>query len=231
MIDDVRHTPPATGEFRGEPTYERDGMTLRCARWYQDYNSFTDVRAYAPLGVREGDVVLDLGANIGAYPLRVALPDGAARVVCIEPQEDNYALLAWNTRDRPEVETRPVGVSSIGGPVPLFLSTRSGMGHSTYVRRGRDVVMMDTVTLDSLLDEIRPDLVKVDVEGAEYELALDALPSFVRGFAIELHFLGKAVHLAAARALVASVEAAGFRALRPVNVSGSNWNPVAVFLR
>jgi FkbM family methyltransferase len=231
MLDDRTHTPPATGEFDGEPTYERDGLTLRCARWYQDYNAVKDVRAYARLPIEPGDTVLDLGASIGAFPMLVALPAGASRVVCVEPEPRNYALLVHNTRNAGEVETRPVGVSWLGGPVPLYLSTASGMGHSTFVRRGREAIEMQTVTLASLLDELRPAIVKVDVEGAEYGLGLDELPPYVRGLAVEFHYLGSPKHRSSAQALVPRIEASGLRAQRPVNVSGSNWNPTAVFER
>ena len=47
---------------------------------------------------------------------------------------------------------------------------------------------MEALPLDRLLEEVRPDRVKMDVEGAEYDCLLTcALPPCVRALVMEVH--------------------------------------------
>ena len=56
-------------------------------------------------GVQKGDVVLDVGANIGAYT-REALDEGASVVIAIEPGPENVACLRRNFKR--EIEEKRV---------------------------------------------------------------------------------------------------------------------------
>ena len=61
----------------------------------------TDEKEYALLDsfLQPGDWVLDLGANVGHYTMRMSeLVGHSGRVIAVEPMPDTFALLAANTR-------------------------------------------------------------------------------------------------------------------------------------
>ena len=93
----------------GQPEAETNGGAHDLARllhhydpaqvWYQLEEIVGD-RTYLRHGiqVREGDVVLDVGANVGVAALFFALECGAGRVHSFEPVAPLFELLRPNTR-------------------------------------------------------------------------------------------------------------------------------------
>jgi FkbM family methyltransferase len=135
-----------------------------------------------------GHVVLDIGAHKGYYAAR-ALGQGAAAVVCFEPESQNFAHLrmaqrAWQGGGRWEIRQQAVGGRA--GRVQLYRSQES-WSHSLYAdlvvspERG-DVVSeeVEMVTLSSILTHVAaehpnvPILLKVNVEGAAADVILGA---------------------------------------------------------
>src|SRR5262249_518253 len=98
----VRPAPAAPAEpvlVRGQRMYlhdpARDRWVSRPLLLGQPYEPYeTDL----VLGLaREGDVVVDLGANLASYPLLLARQVGpSGKVFAFEPDPDNFALLARN---------------------------------------------------------------------------------------------------------------------------------------
>jgi FkbM family methyltransferase len=120
-------------------------------------------------------VVLDLGSHIGTSLLyfRAAYPD--ARIIGIEPDPEAFKLLEQNAAPL-DVEIHRLAVAATDGPVSLFgtgepwFSTLYGTGEPKSV---------DGRSLDSLFQQLglpRVDLLKVDIEEAEY----DAFRAFQR---------------------------------------------------
>jgi FkbM family methyltransferase len=125
--------------------------------------------------VRAGDVVWDVGANIGYLALVAARIVGpAGRVVAIEPDAQCAAAIRRNARlnDLAGVEVVEAAAASDTGTADLVvvrdrLWTRLasvGDHHDSEQR-----VAVATVALDDL-DAPPPALVKIDVEGAELEV-------------------------------------------------------------
>lgn len=139
--------------------------------------------------VSSGDVVLDIGGHVGTFGAW-ALDAGAKRVVSIEPELSNYAILAHNAARDDRWETRQVAVASETGT-----TTIGGRGvNASVLTQTLPQVEVNTVTLVSLLEEIRPTSLKMDIEGAEYHCltdeALDELTTVER-LAMEWHFQKK----------------------------------------
>lgn len=122
----------------------------------------------------EGETVLDLGANIGAFTVWAALC-GAHRVAAVEPDFDNVArMLLHLARNRvahglvgevgaPQVVVHPAAVWSRHGVVPFRAEGARGR---VEMGGGYDV---DAVTLDELVAAYgHVGVVKMDVEGAEW---------------------------------------------------------------
>lgn len=111
-----------------------------------------------------GSVVVDVGAFVGLFSMKAAV--FAGRVVAIEPSVANYRTLEHNiTRNRfGNVELwRAALWSSAGTSFLIDSGTRSHLS-----REGGYAVV--TTTLEEVVRRVgRVDLLKMDIEGAEYE--------------------------------------------------------------
>jgi FkbM family methyltransferase len=165
------------------------------------------------------DVLLDLGANIGA----------ASR----EPEPGNFSMLMRNVDSRYTgrsvlYNAAVVGDAYEGHTIPLLVSPGKNQGaHSTLVseRSRRDAIEVTAVKMRELLRDHSPTLLKIDIEGAEYQIAdeLCSLPDYVRAFTIEHHARGtKHVELAK------RIEASGFGAVWESGSLGSSRTRLCV---
>jgi FkbM family methyltransferase len=150
-----------------EPADVQTAWVVFCADSYR-------VRSLPPT-----PVVLDLGANIGAFTVLAARVLGAQRVVALEPVGATYERLCENVtlnglQDR--VTALRLGLAGRGGTRTIQLGTASAHA-SLYYRgdtrfeSGRQEEIAVT-TLDDLLarlDAPEIDVCKLDCEGAEYE--------------------------------------------------------------
>jgi FkbM family methyltransferase len=123
--------------------------------------------------VRPGDVVLDLGANVGYHTLLLARAVGpSGRVYAFEPDADNFALLADNVQRHGyhNVVLVDRAVSDTTGVARLFRSSdNSGDHRLAPAAEGRSDVQVETVRLDDFFanQDIRVRVVKMDIQGAE----------------------------------------------------------------
>jgi FkbM family methyltransferase len=127
--------------------------------------------------VRKGNVVLDLGANVGYYSLLAAqLVGKEGKVYSFEPEPNNFSVLLKNIELNSYDNIVPVqkAVSDTSGKITLFLHNRDTGAHTIYQpepgeHHFAESVEVETVVLDEFLDgkEKHVDIVKVDVEGAE----------------------------------------------------------------
>lgn len=153
---------------------------------------------YAPLKDLEGVVsILDLGANCGmssTYLLR-AFP--GARVVAVEPDEDNFGLLRCNLERFKDRATCVRGaVWNTCCSLRISNSTFRGGGASARqvgpVRSGDETLVSgyDVPALMAMAGFERVSLLKVDIEGAEVMLFDESSASWIDridNIAIELH--------------------------------------------
>lgn len=155
-----------------------------------------------------GDLFVDIGANKGYYSL--LLRNNFRRIIAFEPAKSSYEELINNiTRFQATDKIAPIkkAVSDRDGQRILYL-TRYGKYHGFVAEQlvadsgiaekgGGEVVEsqeVDTVSLGSYFaNEKLIDLVKVDVEGAEWDVLKGAEPiiSKIKRWIIELHDLGR----------------------------------------
>lgn len=126
--------------------------------------------------VRPGMTVLDVGGNLGLYTLllsRLVGPTG--RIVTFEPDPDLFALLKHNCELNvcTNVEMHNVALGRQRDRLKLRRMILNS-GDNTLAAGGRGLfrreVDIDVVALDEFLPGLRPDLVKVDVQGWELEV-------------------------------------------------------------
>ncbi len=120
--------------------------------------------------VQPGSVVYDIGANVGYFSLLAATlagPEG--RVIAFEPLPRNILYLHQHIQinNLENIEVIEAAVSDRNGQAYFNLGASNAMGHLSA--EGELKVQM--VALDAMLAEgklIPPDVMKIDVEGAEY---------------------------------------------------------------
>lgn len=123
--------------------------------------------------VNEGDVVLDLGANIGYYAVLFAKRVGkGGRVFAFEPDPRNLPVLRKNVEANgyKNVTVVEKAVSDRNGKLKLFLTGTSDSNSIYEFSKGLPSVEVETVSLDEFFREYggKVDIVKMDIQGAEY---------------------------------------------------------------
>jgi len=129
------------------------------------------------IGRRSWDCVLDLGANVGFFSALVA--PRAQRVVAYEPLRADWNLLRRNTEHFAHVEAVHAGVAAERGTLRLDPAT----GTASSIGSGETVATtpLDEVFATHAIEHC--DLLKVDVEGMEYEILHAASPDVMNRIA------------------------------------------------
>lgn len=146
--------------------YTHDNIIGLSIRMYGEYTE-QEVQLLKHFLDRETSVVYDIGGNIGYHTLAFSLH--SKTVHSFEPNNDNYTLLVRNTVHRKNVINHNVAVSDTDGRgfINTFNKNTSGnYGECKLSNEGQDT---ELVKIDSL-DIEKPDLIKIDVEGHEYQV-------------------------------------------------------------
>ena len=155
-----------------------------------------------------GDLFLDIGANMGMYTL--GLSRNFKYVIGYEPNPTMFELLKQNTSKRKNVSLKRIALSDEDGKTMLFLDETPGRSNGSadtilpffdYAPASRPEAakktyhtdkgtMVETRALDSLFQGMI-DLVKIDVEGAEFLVLKGAVKllhkHLIRHIIVELH--------------------------------------------
>lgn len=127
--------------------------------------------------IKEGDAVLDIGANIGYYVLVESQLVGKSGVVyAVEPVLSNFKLLAKNVQlnNLSNVSIFQFAFGDKNGKSEIYLSDKANLCAVNKDAVGGDVLgvqEVDMLTVDEFVkDKRQPRLVRMDVEGYEYEI-------------------------------------------------------------
>jgi FkbM family methyltransferase len=136
--------------------------------------------------VESDSTVLDIGANQGLYA-RTMLSRGA-RVYAFEPNPEMAQTLSRNLRN-PRLEVVQKAIADRIGTVDFHIDLRPGVGAvASSVHRLDDLegvtkqITVECTTVDAFCSErrIRPQFIKVDVEGGEREVFAGARETIAR---------------------------------------------------
>lgn len=129
-------------------------------------------------------VVFDVGANIGAFSLAVHLRWPQALITAFEPSPRNFALLQKNA---PFAQCEQKAVAGTNGVVHI----QSAGTHTALKLVESGGIEVEAVSLQEALRDVPVvDLLKVDIEGAEYEVFAHVTPETlakVKNILMEVH--------------------------------------------
>ena len=130
-----------------------------------------DIYRAEGVGVRRGDVVLDCGAQLGAFT-RPALAAGAALVVAIDVSPRNIVCLsktfAAEVR-KGRVKIYPKGVWNKDDILELYEDGQT-IGDTVVLHKQSKGTKVPLTTIDRIVEELAlpsVDFIKMDIEGAE----------------------------------------------------------------
>jgi FkbM family methyltransferase len=146
-----------------------------------------------------GNVVLDIGANIGYYTLVFAsLVGDEGKIYAFEPEPGLFKLLETNIElnKYSNIEAVQKAVAKEDGIAQLFLDEFSSVDHRVFdAQDGRKSITVETIKLDSFLSERVHgiDVIKMDIQGAEIDalLGMDELIRSNRDLSLFVEFWPK----------------------------------------
>lgn len=126
--------------------------------------------------IRDCKCFFDIGANCGIYTVMGCAENPALRVVAFEPTPRVYAALTRNVAENgfsARVSCMNMALGDSNGTVPFHQaedSTMSSLAPAGYQGQLGTIIEVQCRTLDSVVEEleVRPDFMKIDVEGFEH---------------------------------------------------------------
>jgi FkbM family methyltransferase len=147
--------------------------------------------------LHQGDVVLDIGANIGYYALLESyLVGNKGMVYAVEPVTDNFTLLSKNIRFNgiSNIEATQVAMGDENKTATMFLSHKPNWHTlSETSARTKGFVGVEDVQLTTIDNFLRgrrkPDIIRMDVEGYELQILKGSSETLKKGMPllIEVH--------------------------------------------
>jgi FkbM family methyltransferase len=173
------------------------GMFAATGNIYAGLQEFNDMSFLLHV-LRPGDTFVDIGANVGTYTI-LAAKNAGAHVIAFEPIPSTFEKLQRNVaanRVNEIVDLRCCGVGDKAGTLH-FTSSRDSMNRVLQdheLAQHADVMDIPTGTLDELLKDQQPVLIKIDVEGFEWPVLVGAgailASPFLKALIIELNGTG-----------------------------------------
>lgn len=163
-------TNPQTWDLRNNKNYEDDVKKIFLSK------------------IKEGDIVIDVGANIGYFSLLAAKKIGSkGKIFAIEPmkQANNWLKKNLKLNDFKNVEVLEVAIGDKQGTMKMYKKSESSeMIILDPTISKTDLIMCGEInikTIDNIISQKKikkVNLLKIDVEGFEYEALLGCKESF-----------------------------------------------------
>ncbi len=205
-----------------QPVYLRNRTSDALVLW----QVLVDRQADFPM-VREPRVIVDAGANIGLVSVALANRFPSARIVALELATENVGVLLRNVSAYPQVQPMAAALWPHTGHVAVVNPEATGWAFHAREADEASPGAVPAISMSDLMTRARldrVDLLKIDIEGGEYDLfASGALAwlDHVEMVVIELHESMRP----GVTALVD--EALGARGFSPVGT----WGEYAMFVR
>lgn len=156
--------------------------------WSNDRMTMRDINAYKCLDYKD-KVVLDVGGCFGGFAY-MAKKWGAKEVHSFEALEENFKTLKYNIDPLDGCTATNKAVVSGDDKTCTFyppVGKSLGVGARRAVR-GRSAIEVEAIKFQQILEDIQPDVIKMDIEGGEYDLLLNTeLPNCVKQVVMEIH--------------------------------------------
>lgn len=140
--------------------------------------------------------IIDAGAYTGVSAVYFHQRYPEAKIIAVEPEKSNFDLLVRNTKPYKNIFCVNAGV--YGEDVPLVISDRAAekyafrVERSTYVRESVPGFTIETLMKEFQLSNI--DILKMDIEGAEYSVFTHDTEAWLAGVRVLIAELHEFIH-------------------------------------
>lgn len=119
--------------------------------------------------IKPGDIVLDIGANIGFYSeIFSSLVGEKGKVYCFEPDAVNFKHLKDRVNHIKNVSIYHKAVADSNQTIKIYTSKLLNVDHRTYKPDEYDEeIDIEAVALDSFLQTPKVNFIKIDIQGFE----------------------------------------------------------------
>lgn len=173
-----------TGAFPRILEYRRNGRLyhITLPTWEDLRTAWTVLLGNEYRIHKEDATILDIGGNIGLFAIYANSINPQSRIISVEPFAESYLQLvqvAAQPNLASHLETRQLAISGTNGTITMDASPGIP-SHSRKISRkpGRaNLIHVRSKTLESFLDDEslgEVDFIKMDIEGAEYEVISQA---------------------------------------------------------
>jgi FkbM family methyltransferase len=145
------------------------GMTGATGNLYVGLHEFEDM-AFLLHFLREDDVFIDAGANVGSYTVLASAHVGC-KSISVEPVPSTFQHLVNNIAINhlsSKVKALNIGLGSQKGKLQ-FTHTLDTVNHIATIEE-KDTISVLIQTIDDIVENNIPSLIKIDVEGYETEV-------------------------------------------------------------
>ncbi len=143
-----------------------------------------DVYGIELIDFKKGDVVIDIGANVGIVSIYLAKKFPDIKIFSYEPIPTNYANLLKNIENNTIANIQPfnLAITHDRRNLDMLVHSASNSGGATACLEnmnleGHDFYKIHSITLDDIFLENNIEscrLLKIDVEGSEHEILLNS---------------------------------------------------------
>ena len=141
----------------------------------------------------EPQTIIDAGANVGLSAVYFSHRFPKARVVAIEPDKDNFAVLQQNCANYPHVDAYCAGVWSTDSHLKIINAEATNNSFRVVETTPDDAGALPAICIPTIMQQHNwsvIDLLKIDIEGSEKEIFstnYEAWLPHVRMLLIEIH--------------------------------------------
>ena len=158
-------------------------------------------KSYNPKGfeIKSNDIVVDIGAHAGIFTILASYFAKQGQVYAFEPFKENYNLILENINLN-KVKNLKVfnkAVSDKSGRLKFYVSTSKNKGQNSIHKLGESQkeIRVDKISFKDFLRTIPEiDFLKIDCEGAEYEILFSLAKKElqkIKKISMEFHNYGK----------------------------------------
>jgi len=146
---------------------------------YSEFNNEKESIERVLSDIQDGDIFFDIGANIGMYSCFACRYMPQAKVVAFEPSPSAYGYLESNLDLNCQgYECLQVAVSDINSTIKFAVDKSDHLGRMSSLEKSSSDINYENIEIkskkiDTLVSQSnlpKPDIVKIDVEGAEYRV-------------------------------------------------------------
>jgi len=135
--------------------------------------------------INKDDIVLDLGANAGIFSL---LSKKAKKIICVEPLPGMIPYIIKNLVTNNLRHKAVILNMAVGEKGKLLLEIDDKMNFSRIVKeKTKKTIEVDSITLKELAKKYKTNVVRLDVEGYEYNILYKKTPKEINKISMELH--------------------------------------------